>query len=652
MSGLSPVDEIKDRLDIVEVVGASVKLRRSGKNYVGFCPFHPNVHTPAFVVFPESGTWRCFGACNDGGDVFKFVMKKEGWDFKEALRQLAARAGVELGPREAREEADEAAHARLRQALEAAVLFYRHHLLDTEAGKPVLDYLRQRGLQAASLEAFEIGYAPHGWDATLEHLGAKGFTPQEMLDAGLLTESAAGKTYDRFRNRIMIPIRDGRGRLAGFGARVVAPEDVPKFLNSPQTAIFDKGRLLYGLDKARQSMRATGEAVLVEGYMDVIGLHQAGKTNVVSPMGTALTETQMRLLKRFSRRVVLALDADVAGYQATMRGLEVARQSMDREMDPVFAPRGLVRFEGRLDADIRVATLPEGLDPDELVAEDPGAWDRLIQQAPAVVDYVMEVLCRDQDLDNPKVKSEIANSVLPLIEDVADPVEREAYRQSLARRIRVDERALAPASRPASGPRRRQPKGEVEPAEPAPSPRPQQALEQFCLGMVLRDPELLYTLDRVFQELGLERVSPDDFTGTQRQVIFRAARQSLAQDQEEPALYWQGELDPALAPEAMGLVEELEVLGRLVSLDLQQRKVADDVVARFLQLRKQRLELGLNQAQFRLLEAQEAGEASSVEDDLKAVLVKQVMELASNKARLERALGGKTGENPYASLTG
>jgi hypothetical protein len=192
----------------------------------------------------------------------------------------------------------------------------------------------------------------------------------------------------------------------------------------------------------------------------------------------------------------------------------------------------------------------------------------------------------------------------------------------------------------------------VEPAEVASSPRPHQALEQFCLGMVLRDPELLYTLDRVFQELGLERVSPDDFTGTQRQVIFRAVRQSLAQDQEEPILYWQGELDPALAPEAMGLVEELEVLGRLVSLDLQQRKVADDVVARFLQLRKQRLELGLNQAQFRLLEAQEAGEGSSVEDDLKAVLVKQVMELASNKARLERALGGKTGENPYASLTG
>ena len=214
----APLTRSRIGLDIVEVVGASVKLRRSGKNYVGFCPFHPNVHTPAFVVFPESGTWRCFGACNDGGDVFKFVMKKEGWDFKEALRQLAARAGVELGPREAREEADEAAHARLRQALEAAVLFYRHHLLDTEAGKPVLDYLQQRGLQAASLEAFEIGYAPHGWDATLEHLGAKGFTPQEMLDAGLLTESAAGKTYDRFRNRIMIPIRDGRGRLAGFGA--------------------------------------------------------------------------------------------------------------------------------------------------------------------------------------------------------------------------------------------------------------------------------------------------------------------------------------------------------------------------------------------------------------------------------------------------
>ncbi len=241
----------------------------------------------------------------------------------------------------------------------------------------------------------------------------------------------------------MFPIRDARGRMAGFGARIRDPKDVPKFLNSPQTPVFDKGRLLYGLDLAKKAIRQDDQAVIVEGYLDVIGLHQAGFGNAVSPMGTALTEDQLYLLKRYSKRIVLALDPDAAGDQATLRGLQVARQAMDHEQDYVFDARGLLRNERRLNADIRVTTLPEGMDPDEVVARDPQEWVQIVGKAKPVVIHVMESLAARRNLEDPKVKSEIAAQVMPLIADVQDRVEREAYRQRLARLLRVNEHALA-----------------------------------------------------------------------------------------------------------------------------------------------------------------------------------------------------------------
>ncbi len=319
---MTAIDEIKARLDIVELVSETVQLRRSGKSYTGFCPFHANTRTPAFVVFPDSGTWRCFGQCNEGGDIFKYVMKKEGWDFPEALQHLAEKAGVTLAPPTAKDQAAAEENDNLRVILEEALTFYRHQLLNTPAGKFALDYLRtKRGLSDATIEAFGLGYAPHSWDAAISHLKTKGIHEQDLLAAGLVSERDSGGYYDRFRHRVMFPIRDERGRMAGFGARILDPEDVPKFLNSPQTVIFDKGGLLYGLDLARRAIRTKDQAVIVEGYLDVIALHQAGFNNTISPMGTALTDHQLYLLKRYSRRIVLALDPDAAGDKATLRGL-------------------------------------------------------------------------------------------------------------------------------------------------------------------------------------------------------------------------------------------------------------------------------------------------------------------------------------------
>ncbi|MFZ3080694.1 MAG: DNA primase, partial [Bellilinea sp.] len=420
---MSVTDEIKARIDIVELVSETVKLRRAGKSYTGFCPFHTNTRTPAFVVFPDSGTWRCFGQCNEGGDIFRFVMKKEGWDFPETLRYLAERAGVVLQAPSPEREVEDKENERLRNLLEEAVLFYRHQLLQTPAGKDAQQYLNQRGIQPETIEKFELGYAPEGWDITANYFSGKGYSPQELLEVGLLSEREdSGRKYDRFRHRIMFPIRDGTARMSGFGARILRPDDVPKFLNSPQTPLFDKGRLLYGLHLARKPIRAEDQVVIVEGYLDVIALHQAGFGNSVSPMGTALTEDQLRLVKRFTRRVVLALDADAAGEKATLRGLEVARQALDHSDEIAFDARGLLRHEARLEADVRVTTLPAGLDPDDVVLRDPDAWKKIVEDAKPIVVHVMESLAAGHNLDDPKAKSEIAAQVLPLIADVPNPV--------------------------------------------------------------------------------------------------------------------------------------------------------------------------------------------------------------------------------------
>jgi DNA primase len=650
LHSMSVVDEIKDRIDAVEVIGESVKLRKSGKNYTGFCPFHPNTRTPAFVVFPESGTWRCFGACGEGGDVFSFLMKKEGWDFPETLRVLADRTGVTLKPRTPQQAEAEEAGQRLRELQEAVIPFYRHHLLQTAAGKPVLEYLQKRGLSDESLETFEIGYAPREWEAAKQHLQEKGYDEKEIAQAGMVSERDSGGYYDRFRHRIMIPIRDARGRMAGFGARVVDPNDVPKFMNSPQTIVFDKGRLLYGLDKARKAIRSADQAVIVEGYMDVIGLHQAGFANAVSPMGTALTEAQLRLIKRFSRHIVMALDADAAGDQATLRGLTLARESLDRQEEHVFAARNLVRQEGRVDADIRIVTLPPGMDPDEVVAEDTAAWTGMLEGAQSVVEYVMRVLIHDRDLDDAKVKADIARQVLPLIDDVVDPWERETYRQNLARRLKVDERALL-TFQPHREHRKRGRTAQVEPAQdserPVVSRTAPSVLDGFCLGLLLRDPELMYHVDRALQSIELDKLAAGDFQGSERQAVFRTVREALEQQDEEPVLHWRRNLVEPLQEIAASLEQQVD------EIDLNRPRVLDEVLADFLRLRKYNLEIGLSQLRFQLQTAQE------MENELRLMdrpgiegYTQKAQELALKLARVERAINQRQGTRQSSLANG
>jgi DNA primase len=605
-------DEIKARLDIVELVSETVKLRRTGKNYTGFCPFHPNSRTPAFVVFPDSGTWRCFGQCNEGGDIFKFVMKKEGWDFPTTLKYLAQKAGVVLEPPTPEKQAEEEEHARLRALLEEAVNFYRHHLLNTAPGKEALAFLQRRGLQPAIIEAFGLGYAPDSYTAAHQHFTSRGYSQQELIAAGLVTERQGEQgVYDRFRHRVMIPIRNMAGHMAGFGARILRPDDVPKFLNSPQTPLFDKGRLLYGLDQARKPIRAQDQVVIVEGYLDVIVLHQAGFTNTVSPMGTALTEDQLRLLKRFTRRIVLALDADAAGEKATLRGLELARQAMDRSDELVFDARGLIRHEARLQADVRVTTLPAGMDPDEVVLRDALEWRKIIDSAQPVVIHVMDTLARSRNVDDPKTKSEIAAQVLPLIEDVPNAVEREDYRQRLARLLRIDERALVGSGAGRAGVparlRSRQIRGEgaVGPASKAPvvlASNKAYDLEANCLRLLLRQPDLLYLLDRSLQHAGLSRLSQQDFESTDHQLLARLIFQSLEQEDFDPLNYIQQNAAGSL----QGLVENL--LKPFEKGEPTPEKLREELVRTVLHLRELRIHKEIEQIRFMQIDLQEQGD--------------------------------------------
>jgi DNA primase len=598
---MSTLDEIKAKLDIVDLVSeAGVKLRHAGKNYTGFCPFHDNKHTPAFVVWPESGTWRCFGQCNEGGDIFKFVMKREGLDFKDAMKKLALRAGVEIQEyqREAPEQKE--AYEHLRKLLEDAVIFYRTQLFNNKA---MLTYLREkRGLTDATIETFGLGYAPAGYDNALKHFTQRDYSEQDLIDAGLLTDRDDGKRYDKFRNRIMIPIRDENGRMAGFGARIVDPNDVPKFLNSPETPIFTKGRLLYGLDRARKPIRMADQAVIVEGYLDVIALHQAGYENVVSPMGTALTEDQLRLLKRSTRRIVLALDPDVAGQKAVLRGLDAARSAMDREGELGFDARGLLKNEARLQADLRVATMPDDLDPDEIVARNKEEWKQLIENAKPIVTHVMESLAVGQNLNDAKIKDQIAKQVLPLIEDLPSPMERDTYRQALARMLRVDERVLT-GTQASAAPVRRKPRisgqtQKVQSTGAVISPvSPIFKIEEYCLGVLFRTPEMLYRLDRRLEEYGLSPLAVEDFGYTDHQLLFGVVRQSIEQDEKDHHHFALTHLPETLE----GLSKEL--LARTDKPDPLEDRVLEDLVNRFIDLR--RMVAQSNVAQLRFLQEDE-----------------------------------------------
>src|SRR4030042_2585588 len=309
---MSVIDDVKQRLDIVQVVSEYTKLQKSGRNYKALCPFHSE-KTPSFFVFPERQSWHCFGACGTGGDVFSFIMKKEGVDFGQALRLLAQRASITLGQPETPAKAEDKEKERLFRINEAAAQYYHHLLLNTKAGEAARNYLSKRNVALETIIKFQLGFSPDSWEAVKNYLIDKGYEERELVRAGLIIERENETSYDRFRNRLMFPISDAQGGVTGFGARAL-DDSLPKYINSPQTIIFDKSSSLYGIDKAISAIRKKNLVIIVEGYMDVVLLHQSGWENVVASMGTSMTEKQVDITRKLRKNIDLALAPEEAGH--------------------------------------------------------------------------------------------------------------------------------------------------------------------------------------------------------------------------------------------------------------------------------------------------------------------------------------------------
>ncbi len=452
MAGHIPEDkiaEIRHAADIVEVIGESVLLKKSGKNFSGLCPFHAE-KTPSFTVSPDKQIFHCFG-CGAGGNVFSFIMKRDGVGFADAVRRLAARGGVEipersLSPRAKRQMSEQAT---LLEVNRLAADYFRQALLQQPTGKPAVDYLTRRGVTRETIEKFELGYAPKGWDHLLGYITRKKFSPTLIEKAGLVIPRRDGSGfYDRFRDRIIFPIHDENARVVGFGGRVM-DSSAPKYLNSPETLVYTKRRVLYGLNHAKDSCRTSGSVFIVEGYLDLIALHQHGVTHAVATLGTALTPEQIRLLARYAGRMVLVYDSDEAGIRSARRCIDLFwKEHVDFRRGDVFS-------EER--ADTRILVLPEGHDPDSfLMAHGVDAFRRLAQSAPGVITFVMEQAVQQHGLST-EGKIRIVSDLQSYLTAINDSVARALYVKQLAERIRLDETVILERLRahgsPNAGPR-------------------------------------------------------------------------------------------------------------------------------------------------------------------------------------------------------
>ncbi len=420
--------EVKSKLSVVEVVGETVALKKAGTTYKGLCPFHGE-KTPSFVATPVRESWHCFG-CGLGGDIFSFVMQRDGVPFPEALRTLASRAGVEIDERTKREDAHK---ARLRQVLDHAIAFY--HAVLIHKAPTALAYLRDRGFTDETIETHQLGWAPSGWDQMTKTLATKrDVRPEELVEVGLASPRTSGRggVYDRFRARVIFPIRDQSGHAVGLGGRLLEGEG-PKYLNSPATPLFDKSRTLYLIDRAKGPIRRQDQAVIVEGYTDALMAHQAGFDNVVASLGTALTPGQVALLTRYAKRIVLAYDVDAAGEKAGTLGV-TALAELIRQLQSDSTG---VKLE-----DVRVARLPDGKDPDEVVRETSDAWPTLIGAAKPLVEYLIGHHAQRFDLKTPTGRMGFVDAVMPSLRDIDDPLRRDEALLEVRRVSGVEERTL------------------------------------------------------------------------------------------------------------------------------------------------------------------------------------------------------------------
>lgn len=458
-------EEVRARTDIAELVGRYVKLKPSGRNLKGLCPFHKE-KTPSFVVTPDRGTFHCFG-CGKGGDAFTFLQEMEGIDFREALHMLAEEAGVRLTSRAEpppQQRPDMPPKTEMLRIHALAMDFYYRAIRDHQSA---VDYFKSRGLRAETVREFKLGYAPPGWSNLIDHLTSRGVTESAVEACGLALRKDQGRPYDRFRDRIIFTLFDAAGRAIGFAGRGMEKDAQPKYLNSPETPIYRKSRTLYGLHKALPFIKELDTAIAVEGYMDFLSLYEAGIRNVVATSGTALTADHAHMLRRFAPRVTLVFDGDAAGVQAAERGVGV------------LAPEGL---------DVRVLILPNDDDPDSYVRrEGADAFRALLERAQDGLRFVLERAVQTHGVDSAAQKSMVIQQLRPLLSEIRDAIIQTDFARRIADRLHVDERLVLERIRP-----ERQERRGDETATPAPRTRSYaSSLEGHFIHLIVSHPELV-----------------------------------------------------------------------------------------------------------------------------------------------------------------
>jgi DNA primase len=476
------LERIRDSIDIAEIVGEHVQLNKKGRNLFGLCPFH-NENSPSFSVNPERQIYHCFG-CGAGGNVFKFIQEIDRVSFVEAVAFLAQRTGISLPQDNAQTRATNEAADEIYRANDLAGKYYHHMLLNDSSGESALSYLRNRRLSDETIERFGLGYAPSEWDGLLKVAGRRGLSPQAMERAGLALQRQSGSGYyDRFRDRATFAIANLSDRTIGFGARALQPEQEPKYLNSPETSIYHKSRVLYGLAHTRDAIRRSDTAIVVEGYMDLLSLVQAGIENVVATSGTALTEEHCRMLGRYAHRIVLLFDGDAAGSNAAMRGLEIVLGS---------------------GADARVVSLPSEHDPDTFVQQEgPDALLDMAETGQSALDFYLNQIGKQYDLSSMQGKAQAIETLKPLIARLRDAVRRDLMMREVAQRLAVDEGALRQEMRQVV--QRQQRPTTAPPNEPTvdQGPEPPRREREF-IGLLLHYPNYIRPTSTALEPAALE----------------------------------------------------------------------------------------------------------------------------------------------------
>jgi DNA primase len=535
---MTVVDDIKARLDILDVVSQHVALNRAGRSYRANCPFHQE-RTPSFYVFPDRQTWRCFGACAEGGDLFSFVMRVENLEFAEALKRLSQQAGIALPSRERRSQQQGAF-----QINEAAREYYQE-VLASGQGAEARAYLDRRRLSAQSVDAFELGFSPRDGESLKNHLGKLRYSPEQLAQAGVVRVTDNGRPRDLFRGRLMIPIRNRQGELCGFGGRTLDQSD-PKYINSPRSPVFDKSRLLYALHLAKEEAGSKG-LVVVEGYMDAIAAHEHGFRNVAASMGTALTEHQVAGIRRLTNSVTMALDADTAGQQATLRSLETSWKAL--QVREAGHARGLAMYRREEMPEIKIAVLPQGQDPDEVIRRSPDEWSRLVDNTTPIFDFLLSAKSAQVDASTPPGKADIAHYMSSLIWQ-AEPIQQDQYLQKLADHLGVlRETLLATIAKPSPAPRNRGGASQARAATPSPFAKmDRDPVEDYCLALLLGHQEV---------EEAAGDLRPEYFRRLEnREILNQWTRVCRGHGDELPLAKLRAVLDEELAEHLEGLVQK------------------------------------------------------------------------------------------------